>query len=252
MIFYPNAKINIGLNIISKRIDGYHNLNSVFYPIFDVYDILEVVESKKFEFTTSGIAIDCMPEKNLCYKVYTYFKEKYDIPNIKIHLHKKIPIGSGLGGGSSDATFTIKAINNLFELGLDSNVLESISAKIGSDCPFFISNKPKYVTGTGDILSDIDLNLSNYDIQIYMPKIKISTRDAFDKILPNQNNDGKILKNIAKPIHLWKKHIHNDFEALYNSKSKIIKIKKTAYDKGAIYASMTGTGSAVYAFFEKS
>ncbi len=251
MIFYPNAKINIGLNIISKRIDGYHNLNSIFYPIFDVYDILEVVKSKKFEFTTSGIGIDCVPEKNLCYKVYTYFKEKYDIPNIKIHLHKNIPIGSGLGGGSSDATFTIKAINNLFELGLERNMLESISAKIGSDCPFFISNKPKYVAGTGDILSDIDLNLSNYDIQIYMPKIKISTRDAFDKILPNHNNDGKILKNIAKPIHLWKNHIHNDFEALHNSKSKIIKIKQTAYDNGAIYASMTGTGSAVYAFFEK-
>ena len=251
MIFYPNAKINIGLNIISKRIDGYHNLNSIFYPIFDVYDILEVVKSKKFEFTTSGIGIDCVPEKNLCYKVYTYFKEKYDIPNIKIHLHKNIPIRSGLGGGSSDATFTIKAINNLFELGLERNMLESISAKIGSDCPFFISNKPKYVAGTGEILSDIDLNLSDYDIQIYMPKIKISTRDAFDKILPNHNNDGKILKNIAKPIHLWKNHIHNDFEALHSSKSKIIKIKQTAYDNGAIYASMTGTGSAVYAFFEK-
>ena len=213
MIFYPNAKINIGLNVISKRIDGYHNLNSIFYPIFDVYDILEVVKSKKIEFTTSGIGIDCVPEKNLCYKVYTYFKEKYDIPNIKIHLHKNIPVGSGLGGGSSDAAFTIKAINNLFELGLNNYELRSISDKIGSDCPFFISNKPKYVTGCGDVLNDIHLNLSNYKIQIYMPKIKISTRDAFDKILPNQNNDGKILKNIAKPIHLWKNHIHNDFEA---------------------------------------
>ena len=252
MIFYPNAKINIGLNIISKRKDGYHNLNSIFYPIFNVYDILEIIKSKKFEFTTSGLAIDCIAEKNLCYKVYTYFKEKYDIQNIKVHLHKNIPIGSGLGGGSSDAAFTIKAINNLFKLGLNINELESISAKIGSDCPFFISNKPKYVTGTGDILSDIDLNLSNYNIQIYTPKIKISTRDAFDKILPNQNNEGKIIENITKPMHLWKNYIHNDFERLHNVKSKIIKIRQTAYDSGAIYASMTGTGSAVYAIFEKN
>tara|TARA_B100000161_G_scaffold125239_1_gene88804 strand:- start:1006 stop:1860 length:855 start_codon:yes stop_codon:yes gene_type:complete len=252
MIFYPNAKINIGLNIISKRKDGYHNLNSIFYPIFNVYDILEIIKSKKFEFTTSGLAIDCTADKNLCYKVYTYFKEKYDIQNIKVHLHKNIPIGSGLGGGSSDAAFTIKAINNLFQLGLNINELESISAKIGSDCPFFISNKPKYVTGTGDILSDIDLNLSNYNIQIYTPKIKISTRDAFDKILPNQNNEGKIIENITKPMHLWKNYIHNDFERLHNVKSKIIKIRQTAYDSGAIYASMTGTGSAVYAIFEKN
>ncbi len=252
MIFYPNAKINIGLNIISKRKDGYHNLNSIFYPIFNVYDILEIIKSKKFEFTTSGLAIDCTADKNLCYKVYTYFKEKYDIQNIKVHLHKNIPIGSGLGGGSSDAAFTIKAINNLFKLGLNINELESISAKIGSDCPFFISNKPKYVTGTGDILSDIDLNLSNYNIQIYTPKIKISTRDAFDKILPNQNNEGKIIENITKPMHLWKNYIHNDFERLHNVKSKIIKIRQTAYDSGAIYASMTGTGSAVYAIFEKN
>ena len=136
MIFYPNAKINIGLNIISKRKDGYHNLNSIFYPIFNVYDILEIIKSKKFEFTTSGLAIDCIAEKNLCYKVYTYFKEKYDIQNIKVHLHKNIPIGSGLGGGSSDAAFTIKAINNLFKLGLNINELESISAKIGSDVHF--------------------------------------------------------------------------------------------------------------------
>ena len=252
MIFYPNAKINIGLNIISKRKDGYHNLNSIFYPIFNVYDILEIIKSKKFEFTTSGLAIDCTADKNLCYKVYTYFKEKYDIQNIKVHLHKNIPIGSGLGGGSSDAAFTIKAINNLFQLGLNINELESISAKIGSDCPFFISNKPKYVTGTGDILSDIDLNLSNYNIQIYTPKIKISTRDAFDKILPNQNNEGKIIENITKPMHLWKNYIRNDFERLHSVKSKIIKIRQTAYDSGAIYASMTGTGSAVYAIFEKN
>ena len=169
-----------------------------------------------------------------------------------MHLHKNIPIGSGLGGGSSNAAFTIKAINNLFKLGLNINELESISAKIGSDCPFFISNKTKYVTGTGDILSDIDLNLSNYNIQIYTPKIKISTRDAFDKILPNQNNEGKIIENITKPMHLWKNYIHNDFERLHNVKSKIIKIRQKAYDSGAIYASMTGTGSAVYAIFEKN
>ena len=252
MIYYPNAKINIGLNIISKRKDGYHNLNSIFYPIYDIYDILEIIKSEKFEFTTSGIETDCITEKNLCYKVFRYFKERFDIQNVKIHLHKNIPVGSGLGGGSSDAAFTIKAINNLFELGLNNYELRSISAKIGSDCPFFISNKPQYVTGCGDVLNDIHLNLSNYKIQIYTPKINISTKDAFDKISPNSNNDGIILQNVTKPIHFWKNYIYNDFEALHSSDSEITKIRKKAYKNGAIYSSMTGTGSAVYAIFEKS
>tara|TARA_B100000989_G_scaffold48890_2_gene32009 strand:+ start:16560 stop:17318 length:759 start_codon:yes stop_codon:yes gene_type:complete len=252
MICYSNAKINIGLNVISKRVDGYHNLNSIFYPIYKYYDILEIVKSKNFQFTYSGIPIDCGVENNLCVKAYNFFKNNYNVKNVKIHLHKNIPIGSGLGGGSSNAAFTIKAINNLFELGLNSYELKLISSKIGSDCPFFIDNKAKYVSGTGDILNDIDLNLSNYNIEIYTPKIKISTSNAFNKILPNKESEGMILKNIKKPIYLWKKSIYNDFEYLQKSNSKIIKIKQKAYEKGAVYASMTGTGSAVYAIFEKN
>ena len=178
MIFYPNAKINIGLNIISKRKDGYHNLNSIFYPIFNVYDILEIIKSKKFEFTTSGLAIDCIAEKNLCYKVYTYFKEKYDIQNIKVHLHKNIPIGSGLGGGSSDAAFTIKAINNLFKLGLNINELESISDTdafafaTGGVASALISLPLKYMHTTVETVSKNDVESVIKLIYFLLQKIK--------------------------------------------------------------------------------
>ena len=253
MILYSNAKINIGLNVIEKRKDNFHNINSIFYPVFEMFDIIEIKKSKNFEFTTSGIKIECKIKENLCFKVFSYFKKKYKIQNIKIHLHKNIPIGSGLGGGSSNAAFTIIAINDLFELKLNNKELALIAAKIGSDCPFFIYNKPKYVSGIGDILDDVHMDLFNYKIKIYTPKIKISTKHAFGKILANKNNEGIILKHISKPIDVWKNYISNDFEDLHiNTNNEIIQLKQKAYERGAIFSSMTGTGSAVYAIFKNN
>ena len=250
MILYPNAKINLGLNILSKRDDGFHNLISVFYPVYNYFDVLEIIPAKKFHFTTSGLNI---PGKtNLCEKAYVLMSSKYNVDPVHIHLHKNIPIGSGLGGGSSDASFVLKGINQLFNLNIDNNTLQNISLQIGADCPFFIQNKVKLVRGIGDVMNEIDLDLSEYEIRIINTGIHISTKDAFSEIVCNDANNS--LQNLAfLPIEKWKESITNDFEkSLFNKYPKIKESKQKLYDSGAIYSSMTGTGSAVYGVFKKS
>ena len=250
MILYPNAKINLGLNILSKRDDGFHNLISVFYPVYNYFDILEIIPAKKFLFTTSGLNI---PGKtNLCENAYALMSSKYNIDPVHIHLHKNIPIGSGLGGGSSDASFVLKGINQLFNLNIDNNTLQNISLQIGADCPFFIQNKVKLVSGIGDVMKEIDLDLSEYEIRIINTGIHISTKDAFSEIVCDDANNS--LQNLAfLPIEKWKESITNDFEkSLFNKYPKIKESKQKLYDSGAIYSSRTGTGSAVYGVFKKS
>ena len=250
MILYPNAKINLGLNILSKRDDGFHNLISVFYPLHNYFDILEIIPSTKFIFTTSGLNI---PGKyNLCEKAYALMNSKYDINPIHIHLHKNIPIGSGLGGGSSDASFVLKGINQLFNLNIDNFTLQKISLEIGADCPFFIQNKVKLVSGIGDVMNDIDIDISEYEIRVINTGIHISTKEAFSEIVCNNTNNS--LQNLAfLPIEKWKYSITNDFEKnIFNKYPKIKESKQKLYDSGAIYSSMTGTGSAVYGVFKKS
>jgi 4-diphosphocytidyl-2-C-methyl-D-erythritol kinase len=250
MILYPNAKINLGLNILSKRDDGFHNLISVFYPLHNYFDILEIVPATKFLFTTSGLNI---PGKtNLCEKAYALMNSKYNINPIHIHLHKNIPIGSGLGGGSSDASYVLKGINQLFNLNIDNCTLQKISLEIGADCPFFIQNKVKLVSGIGDVMNDIDLDISEYEIRVINTGIHISTKEAFSEIVCDNTNNS--LQNLAfLPIEKWKYSITNDFEKnIFNKYPKIKESKQKLYDSGAIYSSMTGTGSAVYGVFKKS
>jgi 4-diphosphocytidyl-2-C-methyl-D-erythritol kinase len=250
MILYPNAKINLGLNILSKRDDGFHNLISVFYPLHNYFDILEIVPATKFLFTTSGLNI---PGKtNLCEKAYALMNSKYNINPIHIHLHKNIPIGSGLGGGSSDASYVLKGINQLFNLNIDNCTLQKISLEIGADCPFFIQNKVKLVSGIGDVMNDIDLDISEYEIRVINTGIHISTKEAFSEIVCDNTNNS--LQNLAfLPIEKWKYSITNDFEKnIFNKYPKIKESKQKLYDSGAIYSSMTGTGSAVYGLFKKS
>ena len=209
MILYSNAKINIGLNILSKRTDGYHNISSVFYPVFNCFDLIEIIESDNFSFTTSGIEIP--GKNNLCKDAYNTLKLLYDIPPVHIHLHKMIPIGSGLGGGSSNASFVLKGLNEIFNLNINSKDLEKISLEIGADCPFFIDNKPRMVSGIGEIMNNIDLDLSNYNIRLFHSNIHISTIDAFS----NVDLDSQI-QNLNQSINLniknWKGRIKNDFE----------------------------------------
>ena len=249
MIVYPNAKINVGLNILKKREDGYHDISSVFYPLKECVDILEVIKSKEFEFINSGIEI---PEgENLCVKAWKLFRSDFEISNVKIHLHKQIPIGAGLGGGSSDASFTLKVLNELFDLNLTNKELEKHALQLGADCPFFIENITKLVEGIGEKMTSTDLDLSDYEIRIVNPDIHISTKEAFSWVVPETPKQS-IEQIIQLPIKEWKNKLKNDFEEpLFIKYPKLIDLKDKLYKEGAIYTSMSGSGSVVFGVFEK-
>ena len=255
MVVFPNAKINIGLHIVKKRPDGFHNIESIFYPLFDLFDVLEIVENKEEEetqFTSTGIPIPGDSSQNLCVKAFNLLQKDYKIPFVKIHLHKIIPIGAGLGGGSSDAAFSLKLLNDLFELKLNDEELMNYARELGSDCAFFIKNKPVYAFEKGDVFNDLLLNLSNYKIKVEYPNIHIGTAEAYAGITAKPTNNDLIALANA-PIQEWKGVIKNDFEeAIYPNYPKIKALKEKMYDDAAIYASMTGSGSAVYGIYEKS
>lgn len=252
MIVFPNAKINIGLNVIEKRADGFHNIESIFYPVNELTDVLEIIKQDNNEvgFTSTGIDI---PQKegefNLCEKAYQLIKNDFDISGVKIHLHKVIPIGAGLGGGSADAAFTLKVLNDLFELDLSNEQLIEYAQKLGSDCAFFIKNKPIYAFNKGDEFDEIELDLSNHDIKIEYPDIHISTAEAYSGVVPKLSNQN-LKELIAEPIENWKVSFKNDFEqSVFPNHPNIEKLKAKMYQDGAKYASMTGSGSAVFGIF---
>ena len=250
MISFPNAKINIGLNVVSKRSDGYHNLETIFYPV-KLADALELVDAEKMQFTSSGIEIDGNPENNLVIKAYQLLKTDFNLPPVKLHLHKIIPFGAGLGGGSADAAFTLKMLNNHFNLKVSSKKLQQYTAQIGADCPFFIENHPVFATGTGDQFQSVNLDLSAYEILIIKPDILVSTPEAFKNIVPQKPSFN--LKDIEKlPIEEWRNFVKNDFEkSVFAKYPEIEKLKNRLYEIGAAYASMSGSGSALFGIFSK-
>jgi len=249
MILFPCAKINIGLRILSKREDGYHNISSVFYPVSSCADILEITEKEHFLFESSGI--DIPKGENLCEKAFYLLRKDFSFPNVHIHLHKQIPIGAGLGGGSADAAFTLKGLNELFELEISSKKLEEYALQLGADCPFFIDNTPKYVEGIGEKMISIDLNLSKFEIRLINPEIHISTGEAYGRITP-QIPKTNLLDLINQPMEHWKGKIKNDFEkSIFEKHSKLQSIKQQLYKDDAVYASMSGSGSTLYGFFVK-
>ena len=249
MIVYPNAKINLGLNILKKRNDGYHDISSVFYPVKESVDILEIIKFDTFEFVNSGIKI---PDgENICEKAWKLLHKDYGIGNVKIHLHKQIPVGGGLGGGSSDASFTLKALNDLFELNLSNLELQEYSLLLGADCPFFIDNRPKLVEGIGEKMISVDLDLSEFEIRLINPGIHISTQEAYNGVLP-RTPELSLEEIIELPINEWKNKLQNDFEdSIFTQYSSLKDIKNYLYDEGAIYAYMSGSGSVVYGIYEK-
>jgi len=249
MVTFPNCKINLGLNIVNKRSDDYHDIETVFFPVH-LKDALEVIEKEKFEFSTSGSTIEGETEKNLCIKAYDLLKKDLPhLPAVQIHLHKAIPIGAGLGGGSADGAFTLKLLNKKFQLKLSEKQLINYSLKLGSDCPFFILNKPCIATGRGELMEQIELDLSDFKILIVHPGIHISTAWAFANITPLKPPKS-IKQIIQQPVSTWKDELINDFENPVFAKYPEIKIiKDKLYDAGAIYASMSGSGSAVYGIF---
>lgn len=250
MILFPNAKINIGLYVTEKRPDGFHNLESAFFPT-NWTDILEITPQASFEFSSSGLPISGSVENNLCYKAYQLLKEAYQIPGVHIHLHKIIPMGAGLGGGSSDAAFTLMGLRDLFELPLSNKDLIPYAQKLGSDCAFFLLNTPAFGTGKGDELSPIECSIQDKWMVLIYPKIAISTQEAYAniRVSPAKNHLPEALK---RPISEWKSSIHNDFEDSVFPKYPILKeIKEELYALGAIYASMSGSGSTLFGIFDK-
>lgn len=249
MVNFPNAKINIGLNIIEKRSDGFHNIESIFYPI-QCCDVLEILPSKTTNFKSSGIEIPGSTDGNLCLKAYNLLKVDFDILPVDIHLLKAIPIGAGLGGGSADGAFTLKLLNEINKLNLSTFQLENYAKKLGSDCAFFIENIPKYCFGKGDEFEEIELDLSGKYLVLINPNIHISTAEAYAGIIPKKP-EKSIRELVKKPITDWKDSIENDFEKSLFPKYPILEeIKQKLYRLGAEYASMTGSGSTLYGIFE--
>lgn len=249
MISFPNAKINLGLQIIRKRTDGYHDISSLFVPI-PLCDVLEVIESKEFSFTSSGLPIPGPQEHNLCIKAYHLLKEEFRLPAVAIHLHKVIPMGGGLGGGSANGAFLLKMLNDKFALGLSERTLEGYAARLGSDCPFFIRNQPAIASGTGTALRPTEFSLKGYHLLLLFPGIHVGTREAYAGVKPAEPQTA-IEAIISEPVAMWKSRLVNDFEvSVFPQHPLLGDLKKQLYDLGAAYASMTGSGSTIYGIFE--
>ncbi len=252
MIGFPHAKINLGLYITSKRPDGFHNLETVFYPVA-LRDALEIVPSEDHLFFQTGLKIPGKQEDNLVQKAFRLMEKHHpQIKPLKIHLHKVIPPGSGLGGGSSDAAETIQLINRFFHLNISSGNLSAYASDLGSDCPFFMQSAPCFATGRGEILEPLALDISNYSLLIVHPEIPINTAWAFSKIRPSLPKYN-LKQSISKPVQEWIHTISNDFEIpVFEAHPQLQVIKNQLYDVGAIYASLTGSGSTIYGIFDKS
>jgi 4-diphosphocytidyl-2-C-methyl-D-erythritol kinase len=252
MILFPNAKINIGLSVIRKRKDGYHDIETVMYPI-GLCDVLEYIKDEEYKqgakipVTYSGDI--SFSGQNTCMKVIDRLKELYHVPPIKMHLLKNIPTGAGLGGGSSDAAFLLYSLNKTFSFGLSDTELEELSGNIGSDCPFFIRNRPSFVTSRGNKLQDIPVMLKGYFLMLIYPGIQINTKEAYEEVIPG-NKSVHLDKRILEPVEQWQYCIKNQFEeSLFRKYPLLAKIKKELYKMGAVYASMSGSGSALYGIF---
>lgn len=249
MILFPSAKINLGLRIIGKRNDGYHNIESFFYPI-PLNDVIEFKKAPKFKLSLFGRHIPGKLSENILVKTWELMHMHYSIPPVEISLLKNIPPGSGLGGGSSDAVFFMKGLNNYFQLNITEKELSKLAIQLGSDCPFFVQNIPALVTGRGEIVQPVKLNLSGLYMILIIPEISLSTRDIFSKITQNTANTS-IQEIIRMPVKSWHKLLTNDFEeVVFGNYPVLSKIKNKLISHGAIVASMTGTGSAVYGLFE--
>ena len=250
MVIFPGCKINIGLNVIGKRSDGYHKIESIFYPL-ELSDILEIIPNNIFSITTSGLPIKGDHSDNLVVKAFYLLQDKYNLPPVKIHLHKLVPMGAGLGGGSADGAAMLVLLNNLFELNIGLKELEIFADELGSDCAFFIRNEPAFVQGKGEIINPIEVDLKGMYIHLVNPQIHISTQEAFGGIIPSDNNV-TLPEVIQTDISNWKSELKNDFETtIFPNHGEIEIIKADLYAQGAFYASMTGTGSSVYGLFNE-
>lgn len=257
MISYPNCKINLGLHVVGRRADGYHDLETIFLPVHELCDELEIVEGP-LAMQQDGITLDNATEDNLCLKAWRLLHEEFVIPSVRIRLKKGIPFGAGLGGGSSDAAFTLKMLNEMFALNLTDSQLEQRAACLGADCAFFIQNRPAYATGIGDVLNPIKFTILNsqFSIQIEIPEGEhVSTKEAYgglDMSRANRNPHCDLREALKRPIEEWRTLIVNDFEtSVFPAHPAIAALKDDMYRRGALYSSMTGSGAAVFGIFKK-
>ncbi len=259
MIDYPCAKINLGLNVVNKRPDGYHDLETVFYPI-NIKDVLSIkqaddniLQSFPCSLSISGLKIDGNSQDNLVVKAYNLLKKRFpSLPNVNVVLTKNIPSQAGMGGGSSDCAFTVSILNKLFNLNLSITEMQQLAATLGADCAFFINPVPSYATGIGDCLIPVDVDLSKFTIAIVKPPIAISTKEAFSHVTPKR--PVKCCRDIVmQPVETWKEELINDFEqSVMFSHPEIGKIKQKLYSLGAVYAAMSGSGSAIFGLFRST
>ncbi|MCI1189581.1 4-(cytidine 5'-diphospho)-2-C-methyl-D-erythritol kinase [Hymenobacter sp. DH14] len=253
MLVFPNAKLNLGLYVTQRRPDGFHTLESVFVPLpwTDAFEMLPAVAGQSTSLTLTGRPIPGDPATNLCVRAYELLQADFpELPPVQLYLHKIVPIGAGLGGGSADAAFALKAANELFSLNLSTEALESYARQLGSDCAFFIRNKPVLAVEKGDVFEEIDLNLNGVGCVVVYPNLHISTAEAYARIAP-QLPQHPLRAALAQPMSTWRNTISNDFEtALTPSHPVLAEIKQQLYDAGATYASLSGSGSAVYGLWE--
>lgn len=257
MITFPIAKINLGLNIVEKRSDGYHNLETVFYPL-PIHDAIEIHEmdngfpsSVNCDLKVSNMAIDGDEQKNLVVKAYNLMAERFALPRLHVHLHKAIPSQAGLGGGSSDAAYMLTMLNREYRLGLQDEELIHLAKRLGADCPFFVNPQPSYATGIGELLTPITLNLSSYHIVVIKPNIAVSTAEAFRNIVPKAPKK-RCADIVRQPVETWRTELLNDFESsIFVQHSELRRIKEMLYGTGALYASMSGSGSSIYGIYQE-
>lgn len=249
MVSFPPCKINLGLQILSKQPDGYHSIVTCFYPL-PWEDVLEILPSGSLMFAQSGNPVAGKPEHNLCLRAYHLLKQDHELPPVQIHLHKIIPTGAGLGGGSSDAAHTLRLLNAIFTLELSQKHLMSYASQLGSDCAFFMQEEPMLGSGRGEILKPVTVNVKGFYLRLFKPDIHISTAEAYANVIPKIPNI-KLREVIEKPVRSWKEELKNDFENSVFAKYPILlSIKNELYESGAVYASMSGSGSSVFGIFE--
>ncbi len=259
MIAYPNIKINLGLSVMRKREDGYHDLETLFLPCNAFRDSLSISENGMKETVINIIGGDWDPRTDLCYRAWELLNAKFDIPGVDIILEKNSPVGAGLGGGSADAAYTLMMLNEIFSLGLTVPYLVYFASELGSDCPFFIFNKPMIAEGRGDVLERYDISLKDYNLRLEVPEgVHVSTKEAYAHVGTREAlaAEGRVLmplrEALACPVEQWKDVLLNDFEpSVFSSHPEIASLKQKMYDEGAVYASMSGSGSAVFGLFRK-
>ena len=252
MIIKANCKINLGLDVVRKREDGYHELETVMLPVVGLYDIVEVEPIENgIEFRGEGIEVDCPMDKNLCVRAARLMQERYNVAGVSIRLDKRVPFGAGLGGGSSDATAVILAINEIYNLALDNSILSALAAELGSDTPFFVYNSPMLCTGRGEIMTPAKVDLSGLWLMVAKPQDGVSTAEAYRGVKPAQPTT-PLTELLKRPIEEWQGSVKNDFEPhILAAHPDILAIKSKMLDAGAVYASMSGSGSAVFGLFRE-